>query len=175
MLFIYLFIIDYVIIAIPIHLTLLHPAPPTPSGKHPWSCRWAMTIHSLDTPFPILCITSPWLLSNSQSLLNSSTLHAFPQTLLPSSNHQNALSIHDSVYVLLVCLFYFILLFYFIVQVQLSAFPPHSPPTPPPSPAATPFLSLVHVSFIHAPVVDRYVYFALLLFIVLIFSLNNSL
>ena len=111
--------------------SLLQAIPP-----HHSSCPWVMCISSLATPFPILYFTSPWLFCGYLFVLpNPLTSSPIPHNPLPSCNHQNALCIHDSVSVLLVCL----------------------------------------LCFLHS-IVDRYIFFAILLFMVLIFFfLNKSL
>ena len=92
-------------------------SPPSPSIPHSLrqfphhcSCPWVMHIGSLATLFPILYFTSLWLFCDCTfvSFLNPVLLHAFLYTPIPSGNHQNALHIHDSVSVLLVCLVYFL-------------------------------------------------------------------
>ena len=98
-------------------------------SPHHCSCPWVMCIsswlfHSLYcTLHPYVYFATTYLY-----LLIPSPLHSFPHNLLPSCTHQNALCIHDSVSVLLVCL----------------------------------------VCFLDS-VVDRYIFIAILLFIVLIF------
>ena len=68
-----------------------------------------MCISSLATPFLILYFISPWLFWNYFFVLfNSLPSSPIPPTLLPSGNHQNAVWIHDSVSVLLVCLVCFL-------------------------------------------------------------------
>ena len=71
---------------------------------HDCSCPWVMHISSLASPFPVLYFTSPWLFV----LLDPLTSSPFPYTPFPSGNHPNALCIHESVSVLLVCLLCFL-------------------------------------------------------------------
>ena len=74
-------------------------------SPHHCSCPCVMHIHSLAAPFPVLYFTSPWLFCNYLFvLLNHLTSSPIAPYPLPSGNHQNALHIHDSVSVLLVCL-----------------------------------------------------------------------
>ena len=90
--------------------------PPPPSthyslrqSSHHHSCPWVMPISFLATLFPILYCTSPLLFCNYLFvLLNSLISSSIPHTPLPSGNHQNALCIHDSVSVLLICLVCFL-------------------------------------------------------------------
>ena len=93
--------------------SLCPPPPSTPQSlrqsPHHGPCLWVMCISSLATPFPILYFTFPWLFCNYLFvLLNSLISSSIPHTPLPSGNHQNALCIHDSVSVLLICLVCFL-------------------------------------------------------------------
>ena len=66
-------------------------------------------VSSLAFPFPMLYFTSHgYSVTTYLYFLISSPLHPFPHNPLPSGNHQNALCIHDSVYVLLVCIVCFL-------------------------------------------------------------------
>ena len=68
------------------------------------SCRGSLAI-----PFPILYFTSIWLFYNYLFvLLNHLISSPFPIPTVPSGNHQNALRIHDLVFVLLLCLVCFL-------------------------------------------------------------------
>ena len=62
-----LYCIDYAITVVPIS----HLFPPLPStsyslrqSPHHCSCPWVMCISSLDSPFPVLSFTFPWLFCN---------------------------------------------------------------------------------------------------------------
>ena len=125
-----------------LQLSPFFPLSPTPSSTphslrpFPYHCLhpWVMHVSSLAIPFSTLYFTSPWLFGNYLLvLLNPLTSSPIPPPPPQSSNHQNAVYIHDSVSVLgcLVCFLY--------------------------------------------SVVDKYVFVAILLFIVSIFFLNNSL
>ena len=89
----------------------LTPPSSTPHSlkQSPYTCPWVMCISYLATPFPILYFASPWLFCNYlfilHTLLTSSPLSP---ASLPSSKHQSALCICDSVSVLLVCLVCFL-------------------------------------------------------------------
>ena len=74
----------------------------------PCSCPWVMHISSVATPFLILYFTSPWLFCDYLFVLNPLTSSPISPHPNPSGNHQNALHIHDSVSVLLVCLVCFV-------------------------------------------------------------------
>ena len=104
--FFQLYFIDYGITVVPIFppLSLLHPAPPTPSSN----LHTIVHVHgSLAAPFPILYLISPWLFCNYLFvLLNPLTSSPIPPHTPPSGNHQNALCIHDPV--LLICLVCFL-------------------------------------------------------------------
>ena len=68
-----------------------------------------------------LYFTSPWLFCNYLAvLLNPSPLWPLPCAPLPSGNHQNALCMHDSVSVLLVCLLCFFILFKYFIYLLLD-------------------------------------------------------
>ena len=72
---------------------------------HHFSCPWVMCISSLAAPFPVLYFTFPWLFCKHLFvLLNPLTSSPIPPHPISIDNHQNALCIHDSVSVLLVCL-----------------------------------------------------------------------
>ena len=106
--FLKLHFIDYTIMVV----FIFPPLPPPPStpnslkqSPHHCSCPWVVHISSLATPFPILYFTAPWLFFNYLFvLLKTLTFSPIPSYTLPSGTHQNALHIHDSVSVLLVCL-----------------------------------------------------------------------
>ena len=89
---------------------LFAPLPPsTPhslrQSSHHCSCPWGMRVSSLSSPFPVLYLTIPWPVCNYLFvLLNLLTSSPIPPHLPLSVKHQNALCIHDSVSVLLVCL-----------------------------------------------------------------------
>ena len=76
---------------------------------HYCSCPWFMNVSSLATPFPIWylhphgCSVTTYL-----CYLIHSPLHPIPQPTISSGNHQNALHIHDSFSILLVCLVCFL-------------------------------------------------------------------
>ena len=87
----------------PLSTSTTHSLRPSP---HHCSCPWVMHIRSLATPFPIY-FTSPWLFHNYLFvLLNPLTSSPTPQHSPPNGQPKNALCIHDSVSVLLVCLVY---------------------------------------------------------------------
>ena len=65
-------------------------------------------VSSLATTFPILNFTSSWLFFIYFYFLIPSPLHLFRHTALPFGSHQNALCIHDSFSVLLLCLICFL-------------------------------------------------------------------
>ena len=84
--FLNIYFIDYAITVVPIFL----PLPPStwyliPSGNPPLSSySWVMHISSLATPFPILFLTSPCLLSVYQFvLLNPCTFSPILPVFLP--------------------------------------------------------------------------------------------
>ena len=89
---------------------LLYPAPPIPSSNPPTIVHvHGSCVGSLAAPFPILYFISPQLFCNCRFvLLFPSPLHALSHTPFSSGNHQDALHIHDSVSVLLVCLVWFL-------------------------------------------------------------------
>ena len=135
--FYFIYFIGY---AIPLiqHFPPLSPALSTPhslrQSSHLVPVR-ASGVGSLAAPFPILYFISPQLFCNCRFvLLFPSPLHALSHTPFSSGNHQDALHIHDSVSVLLVCIVYVL-----------------------------------------DSIVERYVFFAIVLFIALIFFffLNN--
>ena len=83
-----------------------HSLRPSP---HHCSCPWVLRISSLAAPFPILYLISPWLFCNYLFVvLNPLTSPSILPHPLTSGNHENALFIHYSVSVLLVCLVYFL-------------------------------------------------------------------
>ena len=118
------------------------PFHPVPSISFKWytcrfSCPWVMCVNSSAIPFPVLYLhPHGYSVTAYLYFLIPSPLHLFLHIPLPSGNHHNALHIHDSVSVLLVC----------------------------------------SVCFLDT-IVDRYIFFAILMFVVLIifFFLNKSL
>ena len=73
---------------------LLCPPPPIKpyslrQSPYHCSCPWVMPISSLESPFPILYFTSPWLFCNLFVLLIPLPLHSFsplPSYLKPTGN-----------------------------------------------------------------------------------------
>ena len=110
-LFFKLYFIGCAIIVVPIFLPFPsstycpHPFRPSPpplslSMGHVWKC--------LAAPFPVPYFTSPWQFCNYLFVfLNPFTFSDHHPMPCLSGDHQNILSIHDSVSVLLVCLFCF--------------------------------------------------------------------
>ena len=115
---VYFIVFNYILLIMLLQLSqfflLCLPLPRTPNS--PWHsphlCLYPSVTHisSLATPFPTLYFTSPWLFHNYLFVpLNPFTSSPIlPYTPLPSGNYQNALHIHDSVSVLLVCLVCFL-------------------------------------------------------------------
>ena len=114
------------------------PPPSTPSTliQSPHLCLYPSVTHisSLATPFPYCSLHPQGYSVTTYLYLIPSPLHPFPPTPLVSGKHQNALSIHESVSVL-----------------------------------------LVHFVCFLDSIVDKYVFIAILLFIVLIFFLKETL
>ena len=107
-----LYFIDYAIRIVltfpPLSLSSQHPSFPQATPHH-CSCPWVIRISSLATPF-LHCTLHPHGYSVTTYLyfLIPSPLHPLPHVPFPSGNHHNALRIHDSVSVLLVCLVCFL-------------------------------------------------------------------
>ena len=92
------------------------PLPPPPSTPHSLrqspdhcSCPWVMRVSSLATPF-LYCTLHlhSYCITTYLYFFIFSPLHPFPYMPPPSGNHQNALCIHNSVSVFLVCLVCFL-------------------------------------------------------------------
>ena len=98
-----LFFIYYVPIFSPLLPSTQHPLLPQ-AIPTPLFLSLGHAISSSATPCHILYLTSPWLFSNYLFVfLNPLTSSSIPRQPFPSGNQQNALCIHDSVSVLLVC------------------------------------------------------------------------
>ena len=107
-----MYFIDYAITIVPIFPPLT-PPPSTPhslrQSPHHCSCPWVMCTVLWLLHF-LYCTVHPHGYSVTTYLyfFTPSPLHLFTHTHLPSGNHQNALYLHDSASVLLVCLVCFL-------------------------------------------------------------------
>ena len=98
-----------------IPLRAAHPLPP--SFPQLTSCSWVIHVSFLASPFPILFLTSPCLFSTYHlCYLFPVPLPSFSPLPLPSDNPPCNLHFCDSVPVLVVCLVFLFVLFFFLVQ-----------------------------------------------------------
>ena len=107
-----MYFIDYAITVVSFFLPFipLHPAIPDPPALLApalSSCPLVVHISSLASPFPILFLTSPYLVFTYQFLLLNPCTFS-PISPFPTDNPPNDLHIYDSVPVLLLCLVCFL-------------------------------------------------------------------